>query len=286
MKNLISRTLKISLIISICFSVFLTKDSIAKCSDEYALLVLNPDTKKVFFEKRADQLRYPASLTKLMTLYLTFEAIENGKLSMDTEILVSERAAAQWKFNADLTAGEYVTTKDAVLGIVVKSFNDMAVVLADAVAGSEWDFARMMTIKAQELGMYDTTFRNAAGFTDTQQKTTAYDIAKLAIALKKDFPQYYDLFATKEFVFKGKKYVTHNHVLVDYKWAKGMKTGFTRASGYNLVSSAEKDGEELVTVIMHCSSIEGRDDYVISVFDDVFAKLGSDLKDDFKELKK
>lgn len=262
------------LLITFCFlGIFYSQNSMAKCSDEYALLVLNPNTKKVFFEKRADQLRYPASLTKLMTLYLTFEAIENDKLSMDTKLLVSKRAAAQWKFNADLKAGEYVTTEDAVLGIIVKSFNDMAVVLADAVGGNEWNFARMMTNKAQELEMYDTTFRNAAGFTDYQQQTTAYDIAKLAIALKKDFPQYYDLFATKKLIFRGKKYETHNHVLVDYKWAKGMKTGFTRASGYNLVSSAKKDGEELISIIMHCSSIEGRDDYVISVFDDVFAKL-------------
>lgn len=254
------------------------KNSIAKCSDEYSLLVLNPKTHEVYYEKRADKLRYPASLTKLMTLYLTFEAIENNKLSMDTELTVSKRAAAQWKFNADLTAGEKITVKDAVLGIMVKSFNDMAVVLADAVGQNEWHFTRMMTEKAQELKMYDTNFRNAAGFTDLQQQTTAKDMAKLALAIREDFPQYYKLFSTKEFTFKGKKFESHNHVLMDYKWAKGMKTGFTRASGYNLVSAAQKDGEEVMSIIMHCSTIEGRDDYTIQLFDKVFTKIEEDKK--------
>lgn len=257
----------IRILTSLMVFLLFTNPSLATCSDEYAMLVYNANTKEILEQKRAYDLKYPASLTKMMTLYLTFEAIEHGDLNYNTKLIVSERASKQWKFNADLEAGDTITVKEGILGIIVKSFNDFAVVLAEAVAGNEWDFVRLMNKKAKELGLENTSFRNSAGFTDLQQETTAYDMMKLVQAIRDNFPQHYNLFSLKKFRFKGKKYVSHNHVLVDYPWARGMKTGFTRASGYNLATTASKNGKDLIAIIISCSEIEGRDDFMISTLD-------------------
>lgn len=252
-------------LVYILFLIIPFRSVLATCSDEYALIVYDEDNQKILEQRRASELKYPASLVKLMTLYLTFEAIEDGKINMNTALIASDRVAEQWKFNADLVVGDTLTVKQAILGVIVKSFNDFAVFLAEAVGESEWNFVRLMNKKAKELRLENTHFRNATGFTETNQLTTARDMLKLTQALKKDFPQYYSLFSRKSFWFKGKKYKTHNHVLQDYKWAKGMKTGFTRASGYNLITTASKNGKNLTAIVISCSVLEDRDDFVISV---------------------
>jgi len=241
--------------------------ALATCSDEYAMLVFNVNNQEILEQKRAYDLKYPASLVKMMTLYLTFEAVEQGKLDDDTKLIVSERVANQWKFNADLEVGDIVTVREAILGIIVKSFNDFAVILAEAVGKNEWEFVKLMNEKAKELGLENTSFRNATGFTDLQQTTTAYDMMKLVQAIKQNFPKQYTLFATKEFEFKGKIFESHNHVLTDYKWAEGMKTGFTNASGYNLATTAKKGEKDLIAIVISCSAIEDRDDFMIGTLD-------------------
>jgi serine-type D-Ala-D-Ala carboxypeptidase (penicillin-binding protein 5/6) len=259
-----------NLLIQSIILLLLMASAWATCSDEYAILVFDANNNEILEQIRAYDLKYPASLTKLMTLYLTFEAIGQGKLHYDTILTVSERAANQWKFNADLQAGETITVREAILGIIVRSFNDFAVVLAEAVGKNEWNFVKLMNKKAKELGLENTNFRNASGFTDARQETTAYDMMKLTRAIKTEFPKEYELFATKRFKFKDRIYDTHNHVLAQYPWAKGMKTGFTRASGYNLITTADKDGRNLIAVIISCSMKEDRDEFMISTLDKYF----------------
>jgi D-alanyl-D-alanine carboxypeptidase len=212
-----------------------------------------------------------------MTLYLTFEAIENNKLNAAQELQISARGEEISKVNKSnslhLKEGDKITVRQAIDAVIVKSFNEAAVVLAEAVAGDEWNFARLMNQKAAELGMINTSFHNSSGLHEEGQYTTAYDLARLAKAIKKDFPKYYYLFALKKFDYEGAKYKTHNHVLVDYKGAEGMKTGFTKASGFNLISAAKKDGERIISILLGCATFQSRDALTKNLLDKSFAKL-------------
>ncbi len=236
-------------------------------------IVVNGKTGKILQQNNDKNLKHPASLTKIMTLYLAFESLEKGNITMDTEIVVSDRIANQPKFNADLKEGDVITVRDAILGIIVKSFNDFAVALAEVIDNNEWNFVRKMNKKAIELGLDNTYFTNCTGFSNNNQKTTAFDIAKLVLKIKEDFPEYYPLFATKTFTFNGKEYVTHNHVLNEYKYAEGLKTGFTKAAGYNLATTAHKDDKDLIGIIISCSSLKDRDQFMISILDENFNKI-------------
>lgn len=247
------------------------------CSKVYSSIVLNEKTKDILFEERSDAIVYPASLVKLMTLYLTFEKLEKHEMSLDQSLTISERGEEISRVNKSnslhLKAGAKITVKEAIEAVIVKSFNEAAVTLAEGVSESEWKFVHMMNIKAQQLGMLNSSFRNASGLHDEGQYTTAYDLARLALALKHDFPQYYHLFALKEFKYRSAKYETHNHVLASYKGAEGMKTGFTNASGFNLICSAKKDDVRVISVVTGCATFQKRDQLTKRLLNNAFTKV-------------
>ena len=238
---------------------------------KYEALVIDAGSGQVLEAYNPDALTYPASLTKMMTLYLTFEALQQGRLKSNQRLGVSDYAASQDPTKLDLMPGETITVDEAVLALVVKSANDAAVVLAEALGGNESHFAELMTRKAGELGMRSTSFRNASGLPDPGQMTTARDMARLARALIRDFPQYYHFFSTREFTFQGTTIATHNHVLVNYPGADGLKTGYIHAAGYNLVTSAVRNGRRLIGVVLGGKSGGQRDRAMMRLLDHGFA---------------
>jgi len=215
----------------------------------------------------------PASLTKLMTLYLTFGALDNGILTMDDELPISEQAAAQPRSKIDVVPGETITVREAILALIIKSANDVAVVLAEALGKNEEQFADLMTRTAKGLGLKDTVFKNASGLHADGQVSTARDMGILAMALISHYPQYYSLFATPSFQYKGKTYYSHNTVLQQYEGAEGLKTGFVSAVGYNIVSTAKKDKTRLVSVVLGEDSSAKRDIQAIRLLDKGFRQV-------------
>ena len=209
-----------------------------------------------------DALRHPASLTKVMTLYLLFERLDAGKMRLDTPLKVSEHAADQDPTQLNLKPGSTITVEDAIKGIVTRSANDAAVAIAENIGGDEDSFARMMTAKAHALGMTRTTYRNASGLPDDEQNTTARDQALLGRAIQDRYPRYYKFFSTESFVFHGEAIRGHNHLLGAVDGVDGIKTGFTRASGFNLLTSVHRDGHFLVAVVMGGHSSFERDSHM------------------------
>ncbi|HIP77618.1 MAG TPA: D-alanyl-D-alanine carboxypeptidase, partial [Kiloniellaceae bacterium] len=195
----------------------------------YASIVVDADTGQVLHAVNADTRNYPASLTKMMTLYMVFDALENGKLRLDQQLPVSKRAAGMPPSKIGLKRGETISVRNAILALVTKSANDVAVVVAEALAGKETTFAQVMTKRARSLGMSRTTFRNASGLPNRGQKSTARDMSRLAKALMSDFPQHYHFFAVSKFSYKGRTYRSHNKLLRSYKGTDGIKTGYIRA---------------------------------------------------------
>ena len=212
-------------------------------------IVVNMDDGSVAHFEGANKKIYPASLTKLMTVYLTFDAVKKGKLKLAQKLKTSKAAAKMKPCKLGLGVGQRITVDEAIDALIVRSANDAAVVLAEAIAGDEKRFASLMTRKARKLGMSSTTFKNASGWHHKDQKSTAIDMAKLAIALKRDYPQYYNRFAKTKFVFNGQTVYGHNKVTKQYAGAEGMKTGYTSHAGYNLVTTASRDGTSLVAVV-------------------------------------
>jgi D-alanyl-D-alanine carboxypeptidase len=237
-------------------------------------ILLDADTGKVLSETNADALTYPASLTKLMTLYLTFEDLNSGRIRLDQYFPVSALAASQSPTKLGLRPGDTVQVQDLILGVVTRSANDAAVVLAEGLGGSEAAFADRMTRKARQLGLTATLYRNASGLPDPEQHTTARDVAQLALALLHDFPQKYRYFSTRRFDFRGRIISNHNHLLDWYAGADGIKTGYIRASGFNLAASAVRDGHRLIGVIMGGPSAGTRDREMGALLDHGFAELG------------
>ena len=237
-------------------------------------IIIDADTGRVLSEINADSITYPASLTKMMTLYLTFEALNAGQLRLDQYLPVSSEAASKSPTKLHLLPGESVQVHDLILGIVTKSANDAAAVLAEGMAGTEPAFAERMTAKAGQIGMTRTVFRNASGLPDLDQHTTARDMAQLALALYHDFPREYRYFATREFYFRGRVIATHNHLLEWYEGADGIKTGYIGASGFNLAASAVRSGHRLIGVVMGGSSASSRDREMAALLDQGFADLG------------
>lgn len=240
---------------------------------QFAALVVNADTGQVLYERNAGSNCYPASLTKMMTLYLTFDALKNRKISLDTRMKVSAKAASQPQTNISLDKGDTIPVKAAIESLVVRSANDAAMVLAEHLGGTEWNFALAMTKKARELGMKDTIFRNPSGLPDNKQRTNAYDMARLAIALRRDFPEYYHFFRASSFTWDGVTYPGHNHVMKKYPGVDGVKTGYIRASGFNLVTSASKERHRVVAVVMGGRSAKTRDAEMMKLLDQTFASL-------------
>jgi D-alanyl-D-alanine carboxypeptidase len=256
------------------------------CSKVYASLVLEEKTGNILFEKRSDETVYPASLVKLMTLYLTFEALKNHQLDPEKILTVSERGEEVSRVNKGnslhLKRGDKIMVREAILAVIVKSFNEAAVTLAETVASNEWEFAKKMNDKAQELGMIGSSFRNASGLHDEGQYTTSYDLARLALAIKRDFPKHYHLFAMKKFFYNGTEYETHNHVLVDYRGAEGLKTGFTNASGFNLITTAKQNDQRVISVLVGCSSYQQRDKFTKNLLNEAFEKLAKNEKNEME----
>ena len=233
-------------------------------------LVVDGKTGKILHEHNARERIYPASLTKIMTLYLLFEALESGKLSLDQRLPVSKYASEAMPLKLFLKPGDHITVRDAALAIPIKSANDVARVVAEAISGSEDKFAKLMTARAKQLGMKDTTFANASGWHDPRQKTTAIDLAKLAIAIKRDFPQYYHLFSETSFEFRGKRIHGHNKVVAMYPGAEGLKTGYTIPAGRNLITTATRGNKSLVGVITGSPSTTFRDNKMVTLLDKHF----------------
>jgi D-alanyl-D-alanine carboxypeptidase len=221
-------------------------------------IVVDGNTDQVLQASNPDALRHPASLTKIMTLYLLFERLDAGKIKLDTPLKVSEHAAGQDPTKLDLKPGQTIAVEDAIKGVVTRSANDAAVVIAENLGGSEDDFAKLMTQKAHALGMSHTTYVNASGLPDDDQITTARDQALLGRAIQDRFPRYYKYFSTPTFVYHGVAIRNHDHLL-SMDGVDGIKTGFTRASGFNLVTSVHRDGRYVVAVVLGGRSAFERD---------------------------
>jgi D-alanyl-D-alanine carboxypeptidase len=239
-------------------------------------IVIDAETGTVISESNADLQHYPASLTKMMTLYLIFEALDKGRIQLDMRLPVSEHAANQSPTKLGLVAGDSVAVRDVVLGLVTRSANDAAVVAAEWLGGSEEIFAERMTAKAHALGMSRTVFHNASGLPDPDQITTARDLSKLARALYRDFPGMYPFFATREFIFRGQVIANHNHLMDHFDGMDGIKTGYIRTSGFNLAASAVRNGRRLIGVVMGGQSPHARDLQMAALLNDGFARTAPD----------
>ncbi|MCF4166621.1 D-alanyl-D-alanine carboxypeptidase [Zavarzinia compransoris] len=239
----------------------------------YSAVVIDATTGHVILSDSPSAKRHPASLTKMMTIYMALDAVKAGALTMDQRLTVSANAASREPTKLGLRPGQTITVKNAIMSLITLSANDMSVVLAEAIAGSEDAFAARMTARAHQLGMTDTLFRNANGLPDPAQVTTAYDMARLGLALMRDHPDYYDLFSTQKWRFGGKVITNHNRMLGRYKGTNGIKTGYIRASGFNLVVSVERNGRHLVGAIFGGTSARSRDDRMIQLLDAAFVRL-------------
>ena len=233
----------------------------------YAHFIMDANTGKVLASRNADVLNHPASLTKMMTLYMTFEALHAGRIRWDQKIKMSKNGAAVIPSKLYVRQGQTFTVREAVYGMIVKSANDMAEGMGDHLGGSEARFAEMMTRKARQLGMSKTVFRNASGLPSKSQVTTARDMAKLGLALQRDFPKEYDLFAMESFSFRGKRIRGHNNLMYRYKGMDGIKTGYTNASGFNLVSAVNHNGRRVVGVVLGGKTARSRDAQMAALLD-------------------
>lgn len=228
-------------------------------SEKYAAIVVDANTGRVLFEKNSRDARYPASLTKMMTLYLLFEALDADRVSLDTQIPVSAYAAKRPPSKIGFKPGQSIDVRSAILALAVRSANDVAAAVGEYLGGSEERFAAMMTAKARALGMQSTTFRNASGLPDEGQRTTAHDMAILGMALRRHFPHHYHYFSNREFTYAGKVIRGHNNLLGKVVGADGLKTGYIRASGFNLVTSVGRGGRRIVAVVMGGETAKSRD---------------------------
>lgn len=228
-------------------------------SPQFASIIVDGNSGAVLQSTSPDGLRHPASLTKIMTLYLLFERLESGKMKLDTELPVSQHAADQDPTKLNLRAGQTIRVEDAIKGLVTRSANDAAVVIAEAIGGDEDDFATMMTRKARALGMSKTVYRNANGLPNDEQVTTARDQATLGRAIQERFPRYYRYFSTTSFTWRGEQIRNHNHLLGSVEGVDGIKTGYTRASGFNLVTSMRRGNRHLIGVVLGGRSGGSRD---------------------------
>jgi D-alanyl-D-alanine carboxypeptidase (penicillin-binding protein 5/6) len=263
-------------------SPVLTAPALARTSDasanfrptsapKYAAIVIDANSGEVLYENKADSPRYPASISKVMTMYLAFEALSEGRLKLTDQIVVSPRAASMAPTKLGLRAGETINVDDALRALAVQSANDMAVAVAEKIGGTETRFAALMTLRGQELGMTGSRFVNASGLPDSRQISTARDIATLSRAVMRDYPQYYSYFSTQQFSFRGRTMRNHNGLLGKMPGVDGLKTGFTNASGFNLSASAVRDGRRLIAVVLGGSSTAARDgnveDLLLTGFD-------------------
>lgn len=249
-------------------------------SPKYASLIIDCDTNQIIHSKNHHKKLHPASLTKMMTLYITFKEIRNGNISLNEHLIVSRIASKRPKTNLNLRYGEKISTQDAILALSVKSANDASYVLAERIGGNVSNFVKMMNQQAEELGMKNTYFKNPDGWHHIEQYTTAYDMALLGIALKEHHPKYYHYFNKTYFIFKGQIVNGHNRVLAKYPGANGLKTGYVDASGFNLVTSTKRPDGNLIAVVMGCPSSISRDRHMIKLLEDTYAKRKYNIYND------
>lgn len=242
-------------------------------SARYSSIVVDARTGNVISAVNADEPRHPASLTKLMTLYMLFEALRDRRVSLGELVPVSAHSASMSPTKLGLMPGAKITVEEAVLGLVTKSANDAAAALGEMLGGSEDRFAQMMTLRARALGMSHTAFQNASGLPDPDQWSTARDLATLGRRLQIDFPGYYGYFSTPSFTFRRQVIFNHDHLLQTYPGADGMKTGYTQASGYNLVTSAMRSNVRLIGVVLGAKSGGERDIHMASLMDQGFDQM-------------
>ncbi len=235
---------------------------VSAAEPRYAAIVVEASTGEVLYSRRADSPRYPASISKVMTLYIAFEEMAAGRLRPDDLITVSPRAASMPPTKLGLRPGDTITVDDAIRAIALRSANDMAVALAERIGGSESRFAALMTLRAQELGMQNSRFVNASGLPDSRQISSARDIAILARAVMRDYPQYYSYFSQRSFEFRGQTITNHNGLLRRMPEVDGLKTGYIRDSGYNLAASGVRNGHRIIAVVLGGNSTRTRDDNV------------------------
>ncbi|RZP27394.1 MAG: D-alanyl-D-alanine carboxypeptidase [Alphaproteobacteria bacterium] len=242
-------------------SFYLNKPSYGK----YASIIMNEKSGKVYHSINADTRNYPASLTKIMTIYMIFEKLKNKKIKMNTKLKVSKRASRQPPSKLGLYPGQKITVKQAILALVTKSANDVATVVAENLEKTERRFAYKMTKKAKSIGLTRTIFKNASGLPNKGQLSTARDMAKLAVAIRKNFPKFFYFFNKKSFVFNGIEYRNHNNLLGSYFGTDGIKTGYTNASGFNLVTSVERNGQRIIGVVFGGKTARTRDKHMVKL---------------------
>jgi D-alanyl-D-alanine carboxypeptidase len=265
------------LFVPVFFAVFLLALP-AQAAPRTAELIADAQTGRILHGSNIYSLRHPASLTKVMTLYLAFSAIENGRFSMNSMLPVSYRAAIQRPSKLGLTPGSRIRMRDAILGLITVSANDAAVVLAEAIGGSEKRFAQIMTAEAKALGMKRTVYRNPNGLPDASQVTTAFDQAILTRAMMAHFPQYYGLFSTEEFTYAGVTRHNHNRLMGYYEGMDGIKTGFINASGFNLIASAKRGDQRLIGVVFGGKTAKKRDNRMAQLLDSGFERMVADVR--------
>ena len=244
-----------------------------------AAIVIDFDTQEILFEVNAKTKNYPASLTKIMTLYILFDYLNTGKLNNNSKLKVSKIAASRSPSKLYLEEGSSIKVEDAIMALIVKSANDVATVVAESISGSEKEFAKLMTSYARKLGMTNTTFKNASGLPNRAQLTTARDISILSHALISNFPEKYKLFSKQKFTYNGKTYKTHNKLMLSYDGADGIKTGYIRASGFQLAFSAVRNDKRLIGVIFGGDTGKQRDNSLKIIMDKEFAELSINKKE-------
>ncbi|WP_337269250.1 D-alanyl-D-alanine carboxypeptidase family protein [Oryzifoliimicrobium ureilyticus] len=249
--------------VCVMLGIFMAAVSSAFASEAH--IVVNAATGEVLEASDADTLHYPASLTKMMTLYLAFSALKDGKLNWNDRLPISANADGKEPFKLGVGVGKEVTVREAVEGMVVLSANDAAAAIAEKLGGSEPAFGDLMTAQARRLGMTSTVFRNATGLPDPAQVTTARDMARLGIALARDFPTEFKMFSMRYITFRGMKLRGHNRLVRSYEGVDGIKTGYTKAAGYNLVTSVNRGGTRLVAAVLGGKSAQQRDDEMASL---------------------
>lgn len=264
MKKLLTSFL---LLVSILVSGLAAKDANAEIKRGKSVLLMDAKSGKILYQENAFDHRYPASLTKMMTVYMLFYAVENTNLGLNSNLKISKNAASKPATNLKLKAGQRIKVKDAIKALIVQSANDVATVVAENLGKSERNFGKLMTRKAKQLGMKNTNFNNASGLPDSRQISTAYDIAILTIALMRDFPQYYHYFQDKTFTYKGKTYKNHNDMLGKLRGIEGMKTGYIRASGFHLSTSykSPKTGRRVIAIYMGAKNSKERREQLTSL---------------------
>jgi D-alanyl-D-alanine carboxypeptidase len=262
----------------LCLALIAALVPAAPAAASRSAIVVDAQTGTVLYQKRADVRRHPASLAKMMTLYLVFEALDQKRVTLATKLRVSARAAGQPASKLGLKKGSTITVADAIVALAAKSANDVATVVGEALGGEEWRFAQLMTKKARALGMRKTNFRNASGLYNRRQLTSARDMARLARALRRDFPHHYHYFATPSFRYRGTTYENHNR-LISRPDVDGLKTGYIRASGFNLAASGERNGRRVIAVVLGAGSPKARNREALALLDRGFSRASTVLSE-------